>query len=75
MPGFSEPAPPTQPFSRATYFSTLYQNNPQTIALVQANRCMCFTYNNPTNYFYKPHSDLGRVGTTSAAYKAQRKRI
>lgn len=75
MPGFSEPAPPTQPFSRATYFSSLHQNLPGTIALVKANKCMCFTYNNPTNYFYKPHSDLGRVGTSSSAYQAQRKRI
>jgi hypothetical protein len=36
---------------------------------------MYFTYNNPRNYYYKPHSDLGRVGTSSSAYQAQRKRI
>ena len=67
--------PISHPFSRATYFSSMNQNLPQTIAAIKANKCMCFTYNNPTNYFYKPHSDLGRVGTTSNAYRAQRKRI
>ena len=69
------PAPVTQPVSRAIYFSTLYQNRPSIIAALKANKKMSFTYNNPTNYFYRPHSDLGRVGTTSSAYLAQRKRI
>ena len=58
-----------QPFSRAVYFSTI-----NTTMRLPPNR-MCFTFNNPTNFFYKPHSDLGRVGTTSTAYRAQRKRI
>lgn len=73
MPNFN--ATSQQPFSRAIFFSSLHQNMPQTIAAIKANRGMCFTYNNPTNYFYKPHSDLGRVGTISSAYQAQRKRI
>ena len=71
----SEVSPPTQLVSRAIYFSTLYQNRPSIIAALKANKKMAFTYNNPRNYFYRPHSDLGRVGTTSSAYLAQRKRI
>ena len=72
---YNEAAPATQPVSRAVYFSTLSQNRPSIIEALKANKKMCFTYNNPTNYFYKPHSDSGRVGTTSSAYLAQRKRI
>lgn len=72
---FDAPASVTQPAARAVYFSTLYQNRPSIIEEIRANKKMCFTYNNPTNYFYKPHSDSGRVGTTSSAYLAQRKRI
>ena len=73
MPNFNETT--SRPFSRAIFFSTLNQNSPERIAGIKANKGMCFTYNNPTNYFYKPHSDLGRVGTISSAYQAQRKRI
>jgi len=72
---YDAPASTTQPISRANYFSTLYQNRPSIIESLKANKKMCFTYNNPTNYFYKPHSGSGRVGTTSTAYLAQRKRI
>jgi hypothetical protein len=75
MPAFNEAAPPLQPISRANYFSSLYENRPSIIAALKVNKGMCFTYNNPTNYFYRPHSDLGRVGTSSSAYQAQRKRI
>lgn len=75
MPAYNEAAPATQPVSRAIYFSTLFQNRPSIIKALKMNKGMCFTYNNPTNYFYKPHSDLGRVGTSSSAYQAQRKRI
>jgi len=55
--------------SRAVFYSNLFdqKTNPKTK--------MYFTYNNPRNYYYKPHSDLGRVGTSSSAYQAQRKRI
>jgi hypothetical protein len=75
MPAYNEAAQPLQPSNRATYFSTLYYNRPSITAALKANTCMCFTYNNPTNYYYKPHSALGNVGTISSAYQAQRKRI
>lgn len=73
MPEFNAPA--LQPFSRAVYFSSLYYNRPSIIAELKANTHMCYTYNNPTNFFYRPHSALGRVGTTSSSFQAQRKRI
>ena len=75
MPSYDAPAQPMQPFSRAVYFSSIYSNIPGAAAPAHANVHMCYTYNKPTNYFYKPHSDLGRVGTTSNAYQWQRKRI
>ena len=34
---------------------------------------MCYTYNH--NYFYKPHTAYGRIGTSAAGYLASRKRI
>ena len=34
---------------------------------------MCYTYNH--NYFYKPHTAYGRIGTTAAGYLASSKRI
>ncbi len=40
------------------------------------NNCkntLCFTYSK--NYIYKPHSDVGMVGTTATAYRSRRKRI
>ena len=55
--------------SRAVYYSTLSST------LVQPKTKMYFTYNNPRNYYYKPHIDLGRVGTSSSAHRAQRNRI
>ena len=75
MPAYDAPAQPLQPVTRAVYFSSLYYNRPSIIAELKANKCMCFTYNNPTNFFYRPHSALGSIGTTSSAYQAQRKRI
>ena len=73
MPSSTEPAQPFQPFSRANYYSTLYSNTPIDQLPIRFNTCMCFTYNDQK--IYKPHSGLGRVGTTSSAYQAQRKRI
>lgn len=55
--------------SRAVFYSTLFDQK------TKPNSKMFFTYNNPRNYYYKPHNDLGRVGTSSSAYRAQRKRI
>ena len=69
------PASPLQPYSRAGYFSSLYSDIPVEMLPIRFNNRMFFTYNKPTNYIYKPHSDLGRVGTTSSSYMAQRKRI
>ena len=71
----TQPAQPLQPVTRANYFSSLYYNQPSILNELKRNKKMCFTYNNPTNFFYKPHSALGNVGTTSSAYQAQRKRI
>ncbi len=60
---------------RSTYFSSLYSNIPPALLPIQHNKCMCYTYNKPNNYIYKPHTDIGRVGTTSSSYLWQRKRI
>ena len=40
------------------------------------NNCtgpLCYTYSK--NYIYKPHSDVGLVGTSAAGYLGRRKRI
>ncbi len=42
------------------------------------NNCsntLCYTHNKNNNFIYKPHSDTGLIGTTSAAYLSKRKRI
>jgi hypothetical protein len=36
---------------------------------------MNFTYNKPFNAPYKPHSEIGMVGTISSSYRAKRKKI
>ena len=71
----TQPSQPFSPVTRANYFSSLYYNQPSILRELSQNKKMCFTYNNPTNYFYKPHSAIGNVGTISSAYQAQRKRI
>ena len=40
------------------------------------NNCkntLCYTYSK--NFIYKPHSDVGMVGTTANAYRSRRKRV
>jgi hypothetical protein len=40
------------------------------------NNCsntLCFTYSK--NFIYKPHSNYGNVGTTSAGSRAQKRRL
>ena len=66
-----------QPVNRSNHFSTLFTNIPVKYNMIynNCNNSLCYTYNKQTNYIYKPHSALGRVGTTSSAYMWQRKRI
>lgn len=71
----SNPSFPSYLVHRSTYYKSLYDTTLLPYGK-QYNNCtntLCYTYSK--NYIYKPHSDYGKVGTTSAGYLAQRKRL
>ncbi len=67
---------PSNRLNKATNFKTLGD----TVLLPynkQYNNCsgtFCYTYSKGT-FIYKPHTDIGMVGRTSAGYLGQRKRM
>ncbi len=63
--------------NKAGNFTTMFTttNLPYNKMYNNCNNTLCFTYNKPTNYIYKPHADVGMVGTSAAGYLARRKRM
>jgi hypothetical protein len=71
---------PSSPFTtsisgRSNNFSTIFDTTilPYNKMYNNCNNTLCFTYSK--NYIYKPHSNYGSVGTTSAGFLAQRRRL
>lgn len=59
---------------RSGFFKSLYDTNTLPTQLPNNKPfCMCYTYSK--NFYYKPHTDSGMVGTSAAAYLARRKRM
>jgi hypothetical protein len=61
---------------RAGYFKTMFDTTilPYNKQYNNCNNTLCYTQSKGT-FIYKPHSNYGQVGTTSAGYLAKRKRI
>lgn len=68
-----QPFYPSNQLHRSTYFSSRgflpYNQIPR-----GCSGTLCYTVSKGT-FIYKPHSDGGMVGRTSAGYLAQRRRI
>lgn len=62
--------------NRANNFSTLFTTTdlPYNKTYNNCKNTLCFTQSKGT-FIYKPHSSMGMVGTTAAAYRSRRKRI
>ena len=66
---------PTNRLHKATNFITMYDTTllPYNKQYDNCKNTLCYTYSK--NFIYKPHTDVGLVGRTSAGYLAQRRRI
>lgn len=60
---------------RSTYYKTMFDTTllPYNAPVNGCNNTFCYTASK--NYIYKPHSDYGMVGRTSAGYLYQRRRL
>jgi hypothetical protein len=66
---------PSNRLNKATNFKTMFDVVELPYNKIY-NNCagpLCYTYSK--NYIYKPHSDVGLVGTSAAGYLGRRKRI
>jgi len=71
---------PSSPFTasilgRSNNLTTIFDSTllPYNKMYNNCNNTLCFTYSK--NFIYKPHSNYGTVGTTSAGFRAQRRRL
>lgn len=62
--------------NRSTYFKTMFDTTilPYNAQYNGCSSNFCYSTSKGT-YIYKPHSDTGLIGRTSAGYLAQRRRI
>jgi hypothetical protein len=66
---------PSNRLNKATNFITMGDTTllPYNKMYNNCNNTLCYTYSK--NFIYKPHTDKGLIGRTSAGYLAQRFRI
>jgi hypothetical protein len=66
---------PTNRLHKSNNFSTLFDTKvlPYNETFNNCSNTLCYTYSK--NFIYKPHSDYGMVGRTSAGYLHQRRRL
>ena len=66
---------PSNTLNRSTYFKTMFDTTdlPYNKMYNGCSGTLCYTYSK--NYIYKPHTDVGMVGTSAAAYLGRRKRM
>ena len=62
--------------NRSTYFKTMFDTTllPYNKMYNGCSSNLCYTISKGT-FIYKPHTDVGMVGRSSAGYLAQRKRM
>jgi hypothetical protein len=67
---------PSNRLNKATNYKTLYDTTllPYNKMYNGCSSNLCYTTSKGT-FIYKPHTDVGQVGRTSAGYLAQRKRM
>jgi hypothetical protein len=67
---------PQNQLRRSGYFITMFDTTllPYNKQYDNCNNTLCYTQSKGT-FIYKPHSNYGQVGTSSAGYLARRKRI
>jgi hypothetical protein len=67
---------PQNQLHRSGYFKTMFDTTllPYNKQYNNCNNTLCYTQSKAT-FIYKPHSNYGQVGTSSAGYLAKRKRI
>lgn len=67
---------PRSQLHRSGYFKTLFDTTllPYNKQYDNCNNTLCYTQSKGM-FIYKPHSNYGQVGTSSAGYLARRKRI
>lgn len=65
---------PSNRLHRAGNYKTMFDTTQLPFNAMHDGRKTCYNVSKGT-YIYKPHSAIGRVGVSSASYRAQRKRI
>ena len=67
---------PSGRLNKSTHFKTLFDTTllPYNKQYDNCKGTFCYTYSKGT-FIYKPHTDVGMVGTTAAAYLHRRKRL
>lgn len=67
---------PSNQLHKSTNFKTLGDTTelPYNAQYNNCNNTLCYTHSKGT-FIYKPHSDYGMVGRSSAGYLAQRRRL
>jgi hypothetical protein len=67
---------PQNQLHRSGYFKTMFDTTllPYNKEYNNCNNTLCYTQSKGT-FIYKPHSNSGQIGTSSAGYLARRKRI
>jgi hypothetical protein len=66
---------PSNRLNKSTNFITMFDTTLLPYNKIY-NNCtgpLCYTYSK--NYIYKPHTDVGIVGTSAAGYLGRRKRV
>jgi len=69
----SNPSFPSNRLNKSTNFKTLFDTTKLNYNNLNYNK-LCYTVSKGT-FIYKPHTDVGMVGRSSAGYLAQRKRM
>jgi hypothetical protein len=65
---------PSNRLSKATNFITMFDTTLLPYNKMYNGTKLCYTISKGT-FIYKPHTDVGMVGRSSAGYLAQRKRM
>ena len=60
--------------NRSSYFKTMFDTTLLPYNKMYDGRKLCYNVSKGT-YIYKPHTDVGMIGRSSAGYLAQRKRM
>jgi hypothetical protein len=66
---------PSNRLNKATNFKTMFDTTLLPYNKMYNGTKLCYNVSKGNNYIYKPHTDVGNVGRTSAGYLFQRKRM